>query len=240
MEKYNAMKDWDIAQEKLKSLGERKLPTGWSVWDDWFGGFVKGTLQLVAAPTGHGKTTFLLAMAKKAVRQGYKVLYIGTEQPAEIIIARLGEPLDIDVCYKVSNDTLSDCIGDDTYDIIIYDYLGAEASAIVGKEEWRVLRDQADELSNYAIERNTCILTAAQADVGALAMKPGSSPNDCIPNNGSAVSFAKHIVDKISAGAYLVKLYEGCVAMKVMKNRYGKSDDNVRLIRLDYENTEVN
>lgn len=232
MRKWNLQKDWDEIQTLSEKLKNAYLPTGWAPWDTWFGGFQKGTLQLVAAPTGHGKTTVLIGLAKKAVKQGYRVLYIGTEQVIEMLANVFG-PINIDFVLKPEGVKLSDCIGEDQYDVILYDYLGAESAAYGNAQEWQIYRDQADYLSNFAIEHNACVLTAAQANIDIVEKKI-----EDIPNSGKNVSFAKHIVDKVSAAAYIVKKEEG-VYMIMIKARYKPMRTTPQVVYIDYKNKEV-
>ena len=234
MRKWNLQKDWDEIQALLLKQQNNYLSSGWKIWDEWFGGFRKGTLQLIAAPTGHGKTTILTALAKKSASQGYRTLYIGTEQVIEMLASSFG-PINVDFVLKTEGIQLSDCIGEDQYDVIIYDYLGAESAAYGNAQEWQVFRDQANYLSNFAIEHNACVLTAAQANTDITDKKMNIGD---ISNSGKHVSFAKHIVDKISAGVYILRR-DGLVYMIMMKNRYGLMITDPAIINIDYKNKEV-
>lgn len=188
----------------------------------------------MCAATGHGKTTVLIGLAKKAVKQGYRVLYIGTEQVVEMLAGTFG-PINIDFVLKSEGVSLADCIGEDQYDIILYDYLGAESGANRSAQEWQIFRDQADYLSNFAIEHNACVLTAAQADISITDKKLTIGE---IPNSGKYVSFAKHIIDKVSAAAYIIKKDEATY-MVMIKARYKPMQTTPKVVFIDYVNKEV-
>lgn len=172
-------------------------------------------------------------MAKIAARKGYRVLFVGTEQPVEMLVPVFGG-MDIDFVRKEEGVLLKDCIGDDEYDILIYDYLGAESGAGGSVAEWQVYRDQANYLSNLAIEKNICVLTAGQADIKITTIKPEE-----VPNSGYYVSSSKHIIDKISGGVYLLKNETGSYLVMI-KNRYGMVETGAHKIKIDYKNKEVN
>lgn len=231
--KWNFKRDREELQELKKQRGDSYYTSGWRLWDEWFGGFQKGTLQLICAPTGGGKTTVLIALAKKAERLGYKVLYIGVEQDPLAIDDFLSNA-DIDFVWK-NECTLQECIGDDSYDLVIYDYLGAESGANTSAQEWQVFRDQANYLSNFAIANNICILTAAQAD---HKIKDKNLTIEDIPNSPAFVSFSKHIVDKISAGIYIIPQGTETHAV-MMKNRYKPMVTEPKQILINYQSKEV-
>lgn len=232
--KWNLKRDWDELQDMASKIANSYMPSSWSIWDEWFGGFQRGTLQLVCAPTGGGKTTVLIGLAKKAVRQGYKVLYIGTEQEISQLLSVYG-PLELDFIRKNNEITLQECIGEDSYDLVIYDYLGAESGANTTAQEWQIYRDQANYLSDFAITNDVCILTAAQAD--SKIKDKNLAPED-IPNSPAYVSFSKHIVDKISAGVYIIPKGTETYAV-MMKNRYKPMVTDPRKIYIDYEGKRV-
>ena len=231
MKVYNLKENEMELRHELETIKDSVLPTGWTLWDKWFGGFQKGGLQFIAAPTGQGKTTLLLALAKRAVRQGYKVLYIGTEQPIVKLFEAIG-PVDMDACRKESGDRFEDIIGDREYDVIIYDYLGAETAAYQDAQEWQIYRDQANWLSDYAIKNQVCILTAGQADTSIL-----EKPLEAL-HSAKFVSFAKHIIDKVSSAVYIVRI-QGKVYMSMIKNRYFSFVEDTPEICIDYARKEV-
>lgn len=173
-------------------------------------------------------------MAKLAVKQGYKVLLIGSEQPAEMIYPTL-KGYDIDFVRKEETFTILDCIGEDSYDIVIYDYLGAESGANRDNfAEWQLYRDQANYLSELAISRNICVLTAGQADYKIFDAKTVMD----IPHNASLVSNAKQIINKVSAAVYLLRK-DDATWMVMIKNRYGVMETTPKQIYLNYKDKEV-
>lgn len=75
-----------LYEDMLKSY-EPGLQTGLGKFDEFVGGLKKGKLYIVSAPTGAGKTTFMIAMAMRVARMypDEKVLFIATEQDAKEI-----------------------------------------------------------------------------------------------------------------------------------------------------------
>ena len=225
--KYNFKRDAELLEKMRKEMGMQVFPSDNAIWDDWFGGFQKGCLQIICAATGHGKTTFLIAMAKNAVNANLKVLYIGSEQPA-MILQEVMEGYDIDFVLK-DGSSMEECIGEDKYDLIIYDYLGAESGANGKAQEWQVFRDDADYLSNLALRTNSCIL------VGCQGTDDLNNVKDFSEIKGSKyVAFAKQIMNKVSSGAYLNRK-ESKSYLKMIKNRYGEfKPETMQLIGLNY------
>lgn len=56
------------------------IPTGFGEWDSRSGGgFCRGSLVLLGAPTGSAKTITAMAMARRQVMAGYRVLFVSLE-----------------------------------------------------------------------------------------------------------------------------------------------------------------
>lgn len=226
----NFKRDWNELCEQKKKLGDSYLLTGLTDWDNCFGGLRRGGVSLIAAPSGHGKTTFLLGMSKILVSKSYKVLYIGTEQTAIQLMDSVGR---IDIDFVLKDEVLLEDIFCDIepnyYDVVIYDYLGAESGANTDKSEWQEYRDQCGALSSLAIKYNFALLTACQADPSLL-----DEPNPA-SKSSKFISYAKHIQDKLDVGIYMWKnksVTEWCM----FKNRYHEKTETKYIMYLDYEN----
>ena len=217
--KYNFKRDAELLKDMKEQLGTQTIKSDIAIWDEWFGGFQKGCLQIICAATGHGKTTFLIAMAKQAVKAGLKVLYIGSEQPA-MILQEVMEGYDIDFVLN---------------DLIIYDYLGAESGANGKAQEWQVFRDDADFLSNLAVRTNSCILVGCQGTDDLNNIKSFDEVK-----GSKYVAFAKQIMNKVSSGAYLIRK-DNVPYLKMIKNRYGEfKPETMKLLGLDYKRKNFN
>lgn len=231
--KYNFKRDAELLKDMKEQLGTQTIKSDIAIWDEWFGGFQKGCLQIVCAATGHGKTTFLIAMAKQAVEAGLKVLYIGSEQPA-MILQEVMEGYDIDFVLK-DGYCMEECIGEEKYDLIIYDYLGAESGANGKAQEWQVFRDDADFLSNLAVRTNSCILVGCQGTDDLNNIKSFDEVK-----GSKYVAFAKQIMNKVSSGAYLIRK-DNVPYLKMIKNRYGEfKPETMKLLGLDYKTKKFN
>lgn len=63
--------------------------SGFTIWDRQLqGGFRKGELCVILAPTGVGKTTILLNLAANLLRQDYRVVYIALDNLSTEMISR--------------------------------------------------------------------------------------------------------------------------------------------------------
>jgi hypothetical protein len=88
--------------ELIKKSGDlNKLPTGITAWDHFLdGGLSRGTLGIIIAPTGAGKSLVLSQMAASALLRGIDTVYISLEIDDSQIAARTyaavaGLPIDI-------------------------------------------------------------------------------------------------------------------------------------------------
>lgn len=212
----------EMRRELLENFEAIKLTTGIKGIDLAFNYLVKGSIYAVASATGVGKTTFLLATAKEMARGGSKVLYLSIEMNLEQLIPYLPdeEPnLDVAEFDGKSWDELKDT----NYDIICYDYLGANLN------DWDELIKEANSLAEFAKQQNIIIFTALQAkpEIGDVLKEEELHTN-------VYVAFSKGMINKIAGAAYLVrrnqKLY-----LYVMKNRYAPINWNpISMANLDY------
>lgn len=70
---------------KRGKYNKPEFPTGFSVIDGATRGFPRSNIYVIGAPTGGGKTQFVLAAIHALIREGKKVLYFSTEMPQEEI-----------------------------------------------------------------------------------------------------------------------------------------------------------
>lgn len=221
----------------LTNFNSNIIPTTWEAWDTLFGGFKRGGLQLICAQTNTGKTSLLIAMAKLAVKANLRTLYVCREE-AWYEIARY---------FADSNQHFSDKLtiaqyedGDlqakgiqGSYDVIFYDYLGADSYAATdNKAEWQVLRDAADALHRYAATHNTAIVTACQANVGLDKVI-----GQC--HDASYVSYSTKIMAKVDDAVYMARNEAGSLVMWQIKCRGRKRCDLLQLVHLNLETKEI-
>lgn len=84
--------------KKAKPVGI--FPTGFEWLDERLGGGLhEGSLLLVQAPSGVGKTSFLLALARNWILQKEKVLYISAGEQTKMEILRRFTAMDLGVWY---------------------------------------------------------------------------------------------------------------------------------------------
>ena len=192
-------------------------------------GLRKGSIYLVAASTGIGKTSFLIATAKQLIEQGKKVAYISVEMAAEDLLEYL---LGYDIfVYEWESDKdnwkeFEDIMEKRNFDIVLYDYIGAEGN--IG--EWDKLVDFTTGLTHLAITYNIPVLTACQATVEIKKVKN----NDPLLTTTNFISFSKNIANKIASGIYIVPSNtSNQFYLYNFKNRYGIRPDHEIKVYLD-------
>lgn len=65
------------------------IPTGFSVLDEWIGGWRLGSLSVIGARAGDGKSTFAIHSALAALRAGKSVLFTSLEMDAQVLGERM-------------------------------------------------------------------------------------------------------------------------------------------------------
>lgn len=192
-------------------------------------GLRKGSIYLVAAGTGVGKTSFLIATAKQLIEQGKKVAYISVEMAAEDLLEYL---LGYDIfVYEWESDKdnwkeFEDVMQKRNFDIVLYDYIGAEGN--IG--EWDKLVDFTTGLTHLAITYNIPVLTACQA----TAEIRKTNLNDPLLTTTNFISFSKNIANKIASGIYIVpSTISNQFFLINFKNRYGIRPDCEIKVYLD-------
>ena len=221
----------ETLESRKKAIEEfRKLKTitGIDAIDGIFdGGVYKGSLYCITACRGVGKTTFLLAMAKK-LSQTMKVLYVSYEQEyyqLASFLPDINENLIIISGEPISGKQLIEVINEYNIEAVCYDYIGATLSG-----DWDDLVREADQLANVAKETKVLFFTAAQAD-DELFNTYKNNKNDPILHTGRYLSFSKHMADKFAGAAYLLK--DGTLIC--YKNRYGRFTENNYVLNMNYE-----
>lgn len=218
------MKYFECTQENIKALIKRrdeKLAqseyTGIKALDEIFGYLIPGSTYMICAGTGVGKSSFLLATAKK-IALNKKVLYVTIEQNDEQLAdvlpknnSNLGfyemevwnEWKDIEILNQEKN-----------YDYIIFDYLGADCV-----EEWDELINKSGELANMAKKNNWIIITACQAKPEIIE----EFKNDQFSLKlftPMYIAYSKGMAAKIAGGVYLIKQKDSIFYLYNFKNRY--------------------
>ena len=211
-----------MRKELLENFELMKTTTGISGIDNAFGFLVKGSIYAVASATGVGKTTFLLATAKEMANKGYKVLYLSIEMNVEQLIPYLPE-IQPNLTVQEFDGTSWDKLDGSEYDIICYDYIGANLN------DWDELIIEADNLAEYAKKHNIVIFTALQArpEIAEETKEENLHTN-------VYVAFSKGMINKVAGAAYLVKRKQH-LYLYVMKNRYRPVNwDPIEMSDLDY------
>lgn len=209
----------EYRKELSRNFEQNKILTNIKGIDDAFGYLIKGSVYAIAAATGVGKTTFLLATAKDLAKRGKKVLFLTIEMNIEQLLPYLPdeEPNLVIGEFESWDDEMMKA-----FDIICYDYLGARLS------NWDELINEADALAEKAKEYNIVIFTAMQARPEIINAKEEEL------HTNYYVSFSKGVVNKLAGAAYLVNENSG-INLYVMKNRYAPLNyKKVPMTSLDY------
>lgn len=115
------------------------------------------------------------------------------------------------------------------YDVLVYDYIGANGCINTDVDQWQDLMIQAGMLDQFAKDYQVAILTAIQADYRILQKKPGE-----VPDTTEFVSMSKHVIDKTTVACYLMK-EDDVVSLRCIKNRYGIKPKNLLIFGVDYQ-----
>jgi len=98
--------------QEQQAIGEMTLegiPTGFKKLDELTLGYKPGDLVVLAAKTGHGKTSFALQTAKQvAIDKKLPVLYVNTEMSKEIVYQRLCSIISQVPFYLIRQGALND------------------------------------------------------------------------------------------------------------------------------------
>lgn len=99
----------ELRAELKKAKPVEIFPTGFEWLDEQLGGGLhEGSLLLVQAPSGVGKTSFLLSLARNWIQRKEKVLYISAGEQTKMEILRRFTAMDLGIWYwQLIND--KDC-----------------------------------------------------------------------------------------------------------------------------------
>lgn len=90
------MNYWDDPKQRLEEIRDTKpaISTGWKTIDSvLYGGFERGTLNVFAAPSGHGKSLMLQNIALNWALAGHNVVYVSLELSEKLCSMRLDSML---------------------------------------------------------------------------------------------------------------------------------------------------
>lgn len=77
-----------LVREMLKGQNKRYIPTGFKVYDEKNHGFIRGSLVLIAAPSGNGKSIVTQTLAENTARFGAKTLLCPLEMDNQSVLQR--------------------------------------------------------------------------------------------------------------------------------------------------------
>ena len=219
-----SLEERNLLVEEFKS---KRTTTGINAIDLVFTNLYQGSVYGVCAATGVGKTTFLLATAKKMAEQGKRVLYLSIEMSIMQILNYCENTIIPTLCvceFDNQWDEVEEFVKANSIDIICYDYIGARLN------NWDDLIKEADNLATFAKDNNIIVFTALQASQEINKV----DTSDETLYTPMYVSFSKGMINKFAGCAYILKNSLYC-----MKNRYENIIHNpVPLQELDYEKKE--
>lgn len=193
-ERKNLIKNWE----------NKAFKTGIKGLDEAFGGnLYTGSLWLICAGTGVGKTTALLATAKKMVREGKKVAYITIEMSYIQILKFCQDSLDGLYIYEMESmadwkEFEKEC-EKIKFDAVFYDYLGAQGDL----GEWDKMIDFSAGLAKIAIQYDIPVFTACQATI-ELTDEARRNPNSSNLFGLNYIAYSKGMANKVAGGIYIV------------------------------------
>lgn len=177
------------------------------------GGFVVGSVNLIAGQPGIGKSTLLLQIAN-LLAQNYRVLYVSGEESAHQIglrAERLGtQHQKLELATSTSADDIAATIASSKYDLIIVDSIQTIACAAIASAAGNVSQ----------ITNSTQLLTAAAKRSSSALILVGH-----VTKEGSIAGpkVLEHVVDVV------LQLegdrYGGFKILRAVKNRYGSTNE---------------
>lgn len=177
------------------------------------GGFVPGSVTLLAGEPGIGKSTILLQVAAAVAANG-KVLYVSGEESAHQVglrAARLGTtPKDLSVAVSSSANDISSTIAEGNYDLVVVDSIQTVSTAEVASAAGTVSQ----------ITNSTQLLTAAAKQANSALILVGH-----VTKEGSIAGpkVLEHTVDVV------LQLegdrYGGFKLLRGIKNRFGSTGE---------------
>lgn len=194
---------------------ETRLKTGIRDVDDVLGGgFVSGSVNLMAGQPGIGKSTLLLQLTHAVSRQ-QKVLYVSGEESTHQVglrAKRLGmKNQDLHIVASNRTDSIAETIQQDNYDLVVVDSIQTVACDAVASAAGSMsqITNSTKILSYAAKQTNTALIL-----VGHVT-KEGSI---------AGPKLLEHIVDVV------LQLegdrYGGFKILRAVKNRYGSTEES--------------
>lgn len=231
--------DLNSIEEEIAAEGERLIKTGWGAWDAVFGGLEKGSIYMIAATTGGGKSTLLLGMAKFMARQNpdKKIMFITIEQNIKQVYKYLDARNISNMCIvEMENlkewEEIAPYVG--SYDYVFYDYLGALSEGT--DNEWIALREDAKYLAMLAKEYDVPIITGAQAKNELLE----DAADNKISYSSKYISNSKQMANLIAGGLYWVPVDKSEMGnFYNFKNRYQERWIGPVKVNVDYRQKEL-
>lgn len=177
------------------------------------GGFVAGSVNLVAGQPGIGKSTLLLQLAE-ALAANQTVLYVSGEESAHQIglrAKRLGVKTDsLQLATSSSADDIASTISDGKYTVVIVDSIQTVACEAVASSAGSVSQ----------ITNATTLLTAAAKQTNTALILVGHVTKE---GNIAGPKVLEHLVDVV------LQLegdrYGGFKVLRAIKNRYGSTNE---------------
>lgn len=238
--------DFDRVIREARAWKNRCIKTGCEFWDRNFGGIIKKELQLVVAPTGHGKTTFLMALAQSLCGHGHKGLYVCTEEDAGDLLAELGHPIPnlimVNQPEAITGIRLVDLLAlKPEIEFVCLDYFGSMVAETLGdstKMQFQVMMEYMEELTNYCKVHDIAIVAGMQAKYSLLTDKAFQvrAPGMYGPDNNAYVSLSTGVGQKPTGCVYLTHDSKtDQTLVNVFKNRHGRWTPIIEEVELDYE-----
>jgi len=203
-----------LSVAKSIAKDKKRLMTGFADVDLVLGGgFVAGSMNLIAGQPGIGKSTLLLQIAS-LLSQSQKVLYVSGEESAHQIglrAKRLGvTSKKLQLATSTSTDDIASSIASEAYDIVIVDSIQTLACAAIGSSAGTV-----SQISN-----STHLLMAAAKPTNTAVVLVGH-----VTKEGSIAGpkILEHVVDVV------LQLegdrFGGFKVLRAIKNRYGSTSE---------------
>lgn len=177
------------------------------------GGFVAGSVNLIAGQPGIGKSTLLTQLAHSLSKK-YPVLYVSAEESAHQVglrAKRLGVAAkDLQLATSTVTDDIAATIGEGAYKLVIVDSVQAVAC--------QAINSSAGSVSQ--ITNSTALLTAAAKQSNTALILVGH-----VTKEGSIAGpkVLEHVVDVV------LQLegdrYGGFKVLRAIKNRYGSTSE---------------
>lgn len=207
-----------LKAESVKTLAakrtEQRIASGLGEVDMVMGGgFVAGSVSLIAGQPGIGKSTLLLQLADKTATK-YPVLYVSGEESAHQIGLRAkrlgtGQPK-LQLATSTNADDIAATIAGRQYKLVIVDSIQAVTTSAVSSSSGTVSQ----------ISGSTQLLTAAAKQTGTAIMLVGH-----VTKEGSIAGpkILEHVVDVVLQ--LEGERYGGLRVLRGVKNRYGSTNE---------------